>query len=211
MSDVFSIYPFFSSPISLSFLDAKETLNALKNIKFESAASEYIEEQSTTERTNTLYLLNLDNFLSLRNDIMQRFNEYKNNHLMLSNTEFQITTSWGVRAKKGSYSQMHSHTNAFISGVLYLNGDKDTGDIEFDSPIYEQILVSPTEFNILNSKTWTIKPQKNLLIFFPSYLRHRIKKNKSNEDRYSIAFNLIPYGTYGKSGSDSEISLVFPS
>lgn len=211
MSDNFSVYPFFSSPISLTFLDidTKDFLNQLKNIKFKDASDENMEDQSNTEITNTLYLLNSDNFLSLRSEIMQKFYFYKNNYLMLSNTDFQMTTSWGVRSKKGTYSQMHSHSNSFISGVLYLNGDENTGDIEFDSPIYEQISVVPTEFNMFNSKVWNIKPQKNLLVFFPSYLRHRIKRNNSNEDRYSIAFNLIPYGTYGK--SDSEISLVFPN
>ncbi len=205
----FSVYPIFSSPLAVTFLDTKETLKSLKKVDFKSASGEYLEEQSTSEISKTLYLLNSKEFLDLKMEILQRFNEYKNNYLMLPNTEFQMTTSWGVKVKKGAYSQLHSHTNALMSGVLYLNGDSNTGNIEFDTPIYEQIAVYPSEFNIFNSKTWSVAPQKNLLLFFPSYLRHRIKKNKSNEDRYSIAFNFIPYGTYGK--SDSEVSLVFPN
>jgi uncharacterized protein (TIGR02466 family) len=208
MSDI-SVYPIFSSPLGVTTLETKNFLKALRAEEFISASGEYIEEQSTSERTKTLYLLNSDIFLGLKNQIIEKFNDYKNNCLMFDTTEFQMTTSWGVKVGKNAYSQFHSHSNSYISGVLYLNGDEESGDIEFESPVYEQIMPVPNQFNFINSKTWNVKPQKDLLLFFPSYLKHRIKKHLSNDDRYSIAFNFIPYNTYGK--GDSQISLVFPN
>lgn len=207
----FTIIPSFSSPIAISNLDVvnddkmKNILKDISKLKFISNSSDYIGEQSTSETSYDRYILN--NYPDLKNKITEKLFLYKDNFLMLSTTNFQMTTSWAVRAKKGAYSQLHSHTNSYISGVLYLNGDSNTGDIEFETPIYEQIMPIPTEHNLLSAKTWSIKPQKNLLIFFPSYLRHRIKKHKSNETRYSIAFNFIPYGTYGT--GDSKVNIAF--
>ena len=57
------------------------------------------------------------------------------------------------------------------------------------------------DLNLHNSKTWDIKPKKNMLIFFPSYLEHSILDNKSKRPRHSLAFNLIPIGKYGSSDS----------
>ena len=51
--------------------------------------------------------------------------------------------------------------------------------------------------NIHNSKEWFVKPKKNLLLFFPSYLWHAIMNNTSDNPRHSLSFNLIPIGEYG--------------
>jgi len=45
------------------------------------------------------------------------------------------------------------------------------------------------EFNILNSRTWCFNLKKGDLIIFPSYVPHTVKQNKTNNNRYSIAFN----------------------
>ena len=48
-----------------------------------------------------------------------------------------------------------------------------------------------------NCKSFELKPEKNKLIFFPSYLRHKIKIHKGDTVRYSLAFNIIPIGDVG--------------
>ena len=58
--------------------------------------------------------------------------------------------------------------------------------------------------NIYNSKSFTIVPQQNELILFFSNLRHEIKTNLSDKDRYSLAFNCLPSGNFGKGDSYSE-------
>ena len=55
--------------------------------------------------------------------------------------------------------------------------------------------------NIHNSKEWFVKPKKNLLLFFPSYLWHAVMNNTSDNPRHSLAFNFIPIGEYGVSDS----------
>ena len=57
--------------------------------------------------------------------------------------------------------------------------------------------IEPNHWNIKTSQTWRISPQHNLLLLFPSYLRHAIIKSKDDVVRDSLAFNIVPIGEYG--------------
>ena len=46
-----------------------------------------------------------------------------------------------------------------------------------------------------------IKLEDNYLIMFFSQLRHKMMPNKSNVDRYSLAFNVVPKGKFGDANS----------
>ena len=47
------------------------------------------------------------------------------------------------------------------------------------------------------TNNWRLQPKKNMIVFFPSYLHHRIEKNTFDEVRHSLAFNIMPDGTTG--------------
>ena len=123
--------------------------------------------------------------------------------------DFVISTSWMSKTDPGGYSQMHMHKNSFYSGVYYFNEyDNDSSALEFETPLtaYSDFQLIPTEFNIMNSQSWKIWPEKNLLVLFPSYLRHGVRENKSNETRYSLAFNIVPVGKYGEGDSAYDLA-----
>ena len=125
--------------------------------------------------------------------------------------DFVISTSWMSKTDPGGYSQMHMHKNSFYSGVYYFNEyDNDSSALEFETPLtaYADFQLIPTEFNMMNSNSWKIWPEKNLLVLFPSYLRHGVLHNKSNETRYSLAFNVVPIGKYGEGDSAYDLSLM---
>ena len=63
--------------------------------------------------------------------------------------------------------------------------------------------------NIFNSSDWFIDPQKGLVIFWPSEIYHTvIETNMNNNDiRKSLAFNIVPIGTYGK--EDSQVTINY--
>ena len=63
------------------------------------------------------------------------------------------------------------------------------------------MLRKPTEWNLLNSSSWVIKPAPNQVVIFPSYLYHEVTFHGATEDRYSLAFNLFPKGPLGTSDS----------
>ena len=51
-------------------------------------------------------------------------------------------------------------------------------------------------------------PSMGQVVFFPSYLTHQISKNRSEEDRFSIAFNILPNGIFGLHDSTANISVL---
>ena len=59
--------------------------------------------------------------------------------------------------------------------------------------------------NIYSCEEWTITPKENTVLLFPSNLMHRVAKNLSNKNRYSLAFNINPIGTFYKN-CDTEIT-----
>lgn len=153
----------------------------------------------------------LKNYENLKNSILYSFNYFKNNIMKYESTDFQITTSWITKVDSNSISHYHNHKNSFYSGVLYFDDLIDCGPIEFNNDNLNQQSFSanlPTEYNIYNCCTWQIQPAKNNIIFFPSYLNHRVSLHLSDVPRYSLAFNLIPTGVFGKFDSTLAINLI---
>ena len=90
------------------------------------------------------------------------------------------------------------------SGVLYFDDMKLAAPIEFNNSnlIKESFLVNPpTKYNIYNNHSCCIHPSKNTIIFFPSYLMHRVGYHGADSSRYSLAFNFTPNGIYGYADS----------
>ena len=149
----------------------------------------------------------IDNFIlkkypRIENIILSKFKSFATK--MSYSNDFRITTSWITEMKRGDYSQLHNHKNSFYSGVYYFDEyDSNSGNIVFYSPVsdLQDYLVEPKEYTLYNSDSWSIPPEKNLLLFFPSYLKHRIDQNFKNTPRYSIAFNIVPIGEYGRDDS----------
>ena len=193
------IYPLFPTVVAAKILT--EDLSELASIE----ATEYCKSaHSTAEGSRDLDLLK--SYPQTKNTILNHFDLFKNSILKLSNTEVAMTTSWSTRTTIGHESQWHSHKNSWYSGVLYLETLVNGADIEFENPVMnlQSWSLPPTEWLSFNCESHRITPEKNLLIFFPSYLRHRITLHQTAQPRYSVAFNMIPVGTFGK--GDSSIS-----
>ena len=80
-----------------------------------------------------------------------------------------------------------------MSGVYYVklpkiveqNEPGHAGWIEFGS--------APAEFrHAATPNVKTIRPQEGLMILFPSYFYHRTVRFSGNEERISVAFDVLP-------------------
>ena len=88
----------------------------------------------------------------------------------------------------------HIHPNSILSGVFYVKVPKNSGKIRFENPcldlmesVYQNSII---EYNSINSATWSLEPDENLLILFPSFLKHSVLPNMNKkEKRISISFN----------------------
>lgn len=199
----FEIIPAFPSVIAATKIDKdlSSLWNLIPNLEF---------MESTSDDSHAVYTskdLNLLNSLpDVKKILLDSFLEFKNNTLNYTTTDFEITTSWMTKTETNGFCQYHAHKNSFYSGVLYKNksNSSDSGNLMFvDAGVKDDTLLinTPHEWNLLNSKRLVLEPDENLLIFFPSYLRHRISKYTGEENRYSLAFNLFPVGKIGSGDS----------
>jgi|TARA_R100001530_G_scaffold1376_1_gene2455 uncharacterized protein (TIGR02466 family) len=120
--------------------------------------------------------------------------------LMLKNINYRIFSSWLTKVEPKGYGDSHRHSNSWLSGIYYPKGDPGFS-VKFFLDNKSQFFTDPIEYNIFNSSHWTVPAEDNLLILFFSQLRHQIMPNQSTEDRFSLAFNLLPKGEFGKSDS----------
>jgi uncharacterized protein (TIGR02466 family) len=157
------------------------------------------------------YVKNIDWSKNLQNDIGRDFQLFENetfsnikefceqcvyayyNNLLGKRSKLRISLSWANRTKPGQEHHIHKHPNSIISGVFYLN-DSPESRINLVSPFDDitqmhDISREDAQLNEFNWSEYHYNPQKNTCVLFPSYVRHYVSKNTSDEDRYSIAFN----------------------
>jgi len=119
----------------------------------------------------------------------------------LINKELRIIKLWFVITKKSGVIKKHGHFNSDFSGVLYLNIEENN-EIEDGLKIYNPLEIveifqysqSKKKFSksVCFDKEFILKPKKNDIIIFNSYLEHSVNnKSISNIDRVSLPFDLI--------------------
>lgn len=117
--------------------------------------------------------------------------------------KFEISQAWVNKSEHGQFHHIHVHPNSFISGIYYF--DKATPTY-FQDP--RQSVLS-TGFNVEcdgDNTVWEYCPTENTLLLFPSWLPHFTMPNPLNEQRYTLAINVIPTGLVNQ-GSLTELNI----
>ena len=108
--------------------------------------------------------------------------------------ELYLTNFWFNINRYKDVNVLHHHPQSAISGVLYFQVPKDSGNIIFENPNWHIDYTWSSErirnFNDYNMQSYYIQSADKLLLLFPSYLRHYVKPNMSKEDRICMSFNL---------------------
>ena len=200
--EILDVLPLFSSPLTIIKLD--ETLFSIED--FLKVGNEFFRTDANGSVDTYSYTDNWDilqHFPEERNKLSNIFNTVKDDVFQYHSTKFRMTTSWITKVSPGGCSQFHDHKNSMYSAVYYFD-DVPSGNIQFEpTNIFPtQIQANnPTEWTLLNAKAWTYESKKDHMIIFPSYLQHRVCKNNSDKDRYSLAMNFFPVGTIGVADS----------
>jgi uncharacterized protein (TIGR02466 family) len=103
----------------------------------------------------------------------------------------KIFASWANITDHNEDVSMHAHSRCTLSSVLYLNAAKNAGNIVFEHPMDLLIGSQPIRTNKLRKE---IEVQTGDLIIFPSYLKHCILPNLSNQLRVSLAADMNSTG-----------------
>ena len=90
-----------------------------------------------------------------------------------------INEFWFNISKPGDATAWHNHKNqSILSGVYYLKVPKNSGNIKFRKRISEDYI------------EWVVKAEAGKMILFDPTIKHSVPKNRSDENRISLAFNL---------------------
>ena len=96
-----------------------------------------------------------------------------------------LVSYWINVMPPGAWHTLHSHPNANLSGVFYLQAPEGCGDLFIPSPY-----VNGIETIIQTIPEYLFKPKVREGYLFPASLPHSVGRNESDEDRVSISFNL---------------------
>jgi uncharacterized protein (TIGR02466 family) len=113
--------------------------------------------------------------------------------LGLKTPRASITGMWANINPRGGQSSAHTHPNNFLSAVYYVQVPKGEGEIHFIDPRPQaEVMLPPTaEANRFNGNRRVFDVAPGRLVMFPAWLRHSVPPNSSEDERISIAANLM--------------------
>ena len=207
----YRIHKLFPVPVYHSTIPAPDVLTFNKLISNEWVAPGYLEYSDNHRESEDRHILDNPSFKSIKKHIQDHIENYAYDVLGTSRKHtWQITTSWVNQSEPGHDHAPHFHANSILSGVVYLQS-VDTAEINFHRSashvnLWNTVLLDFEGYNELNVDVISIHPSTNEILIFPSNLTHSVNLNKSNETRYSLAFNVFPRGVFGE-GGNSELVL----
>jgi len=102
-----------------------------------------------------------------------------------------IHNSWFICNKKGDFNSPNKQPPYTFTGIYYIEAPDNCGDIVFKNDMeMNNYATSYNNLNTLNSKTFSVTPEKGLLLVFPAWLEHYIKVNRSNKEKIMYSFNI---------------------
>lgn len=200
-----NLYGIFPTPIYISKLNkfTKQELNYVDKLSLN------INRNVGNVSSKNSYVLNDKPFNKIKNQLLNHITKYFNEVISTSDKIVPyITQSWLNYTKEDEYHHSHAHPNSFVSGVLYINANKENDKIIFEKNKYQAIDLTKKDFNLYNSDTWFFPVHTGDLIMFPSDTQHKVEYKRGNNIRTSIAFNIYIKGTVGNSIKLTELKLL---
>ena len=131
-----------------------------------------------------------ERFHELRERILPHISEFTDTLGIDSDEhDLELHESWVNAAKPKHFQECHKHAWSYISGVFYVHIPENGGDLVMHNPLAFEWNFEVSEGSPLSERS-VVKPHTGMLILFPSNIDHNVTKNMSNENRYSLAFNV---------------------
>jgi len=125
-----------------------------------------------------------------------------------NDVQFYITQSWFNYTKPNQYHHKHAHPNSIVSGVFYINAEKDVDRITLYKPDpYKRILIPAKEINLHNAESWWFPVETGKVVLFDSNVEHMVEDTKSSTTRISLAFNVFCKGNLGDMDSLTHLEI----
>ena len=154
------------------------------------------------------YIINNKQYSSLRKELNEIVKDYFNKIICPSDDiKPYITQSWLNFTETDQHHHIHNHPNSLISGILYINADKDNDKVVFKSDKYNMIGIETEKFNAFNSSSWWFPVETGKVFLFPSSLTHFVETKQGKNTRVSLAFNVFIEGVIGSKKRLTELTL----
>ncbi len=183
------------SQILLPEKERQECIKSIYHICNEPPKYFFPGEDGQSTGSRDLKLHSRPQFASLFLKIQERVEAYWKQLLYTTELHPTLFDSWANIHTKGNWTMQHCHNDGYwgsshISGVYYVNKNINEVDIEFIDPLDMIHRLTPAQNMMgIHSKATSFQTQTGDLVLFPSWLSHRVNKNKFDEDRIAISFN----------------------
>ena len=200
------IHPIFPQPVYFSKLERALTTEELKMIDAYKAKT-YKNKGNTTSNNN--YILENKTLKNLKKDLHTKVMDYFNEVVCTSNSIIpSITQSWINYTETNQFHPRHFHSNSYVSGVFYIDAQKEVDSITFYKPnANETIRLNVAKYNPFNAASCLFPVETGNIFLFPSFLIHGVNKKKGTNTRISLSFNVFIKGKIGDKSNLTELIL----
>jgi len=198
----------FPIPVYMTDIDRDFTEKELQFVKDQ---KNHCVENSGNIHTKDNYILNRPELKDIKSFIDEVCQSYLDNILCpKEDIKIYVTQSWLNYTEENEFHHKHEHPNSFVSGVFYIDSDKNNDLIKFFNPIsYKQISpeINKDKYNPYNSASWFFPVETGKIIMFPSSTTHQVDDKKGSNTRISLAFNTFLKGKIGPNEDLAELIL----
>ena len=157
------------------------------------------------ERTENFDIL--DTLPTVKVSLTDIVTSWINNVTLVPDQRWVMTTSWITENMTGHNMNYHVHQNSMFSAVLYFDKIvKEHPQLVFENPLPLMTSMQLTYGDNSFTSDFSAPIDTNLMLIFPSYIRHGHEKFKSQTNRRSLAMNFFPIGKIGFNDSILDIN-----
>ena len=199
------LYHLFPEPIYFSNLGrklSKEEFEIITKYKKETCEN----AGNTTSLDN--YVLENKALNNLKKDLHTKVIDYFSEVVCTNDSIIPyITQSWINYTEANQFHHRHNHPNSYVSGVFYINTDKEVDKIRFFKDDFKRIELECKKFNEFNATSWDTAVETGDVILFPSTLVHGVDPKQGTNLRLSLSFNVFLKGKLGNNLELTELVL----
>ena len=200
------IVPFFTNIVAgvstkIKASERKKISTFTKTLEYEPMdkdmiTNKYIPNPTKGEVSKLLKVLDNNKINFVRNPIENALS-YFCKQIMAWETKTIIVNSWFNKIKPGRDSEIISHQNSLLTGILFFDVQKDCPALIFEK---EGCSFEPTVsfFNQFNMRKAAILPKQDYLVLFNSSLRFKFSLNRSKKVHHNLMFTTMPVGPLGE-------------
>jgi uncharacterized protein (TIGR02466 family) len=109
------------------------------------------------------------------------------------NVSIRPANCWANVNPRYASNKIHDHANCLFSGVYYVQAAEDSGNLMFYDPREARTFYKPlvSNYTAYTADAIAHTADPGLLLIFPSWLKHGVEPNLSDQERISVSFNYV--------------------